>query len=274
MLETAPALIYCDAVQKVCSMKDENYILELLKICEKEQIDMLIPTIDTDLLVLSQNVEKFEQIGTKVLVSKTDKIAVCRNKNLTADFFASCGLKAPKTVNNYQDYKGTYPCFIKPKDGSSSINAFKVENESELEVYAGQIEDYIIQPFIEGTEYTVDIFCDYEGKAIFVIPRVRMAVRAGEVLKTKITMDERIIAECQKLSQCIITAFCASTGANNQGVYQTDEMSGLNWCSIPATIVEMGYMTNQEEDTRMQTADYQQQMVTGIADGIDQYFAS
>lgn len=98
---------------------------------------------------------------------------------------------------------GTYPCFIKPKDGSSSINAFKVENESELEVYAGQIEDYIIQPFIEGTEYTVDIFCDYEGKAIFVIPRVRMAVRAGEVLKTKITMDERIIAECQKL----ITAF-------------------------------------------------------------------
>lgn len=203
MLETAPALIYCDAVQKVCSMKDENYILELLKICEKEQIDMLIPTIDTDLLVLSQNVEKFEQIGTKVLVSKTDKIAVCRNKNLTADFFASCGLKAPKTVNNYQDYKGTYPCFIKPKDGSSSINAFKVENESELEVYAGQIEDYIIQPFIEGTEYTVDIFCDYEGKAIFVIPRVRMAVRAGEVLKTKITMDERIIAECQKL----LTAF-------------------------------------------------------------------
>lgn len=203
MLETAPALIYCDAVQKVCSMKDENYIQELLKICEKEQIDMLIPTIDTDLLVLSQNVEKFEQIGTKVLVSKTDKIAVCRNKNLTADFFTSCGLKAPKTVNNYQDYKGTYPCFIKPKDGSSSINAFKVENESELEVYAGQIGDYIIQPFIEGTEYTVDIFCDYEGKAVFVIPRVRMAVRAGEVLKTKITMDERIIAECQKL----LTAF-------------------------------------------------------------------
>ena len=87
-------------------------------------------------------------------------------------------------------------------------------------------------------------------------------------------LSQEIIAECQKLSQCIITAFCASTGANNQGVYQTDEMSGLNWCSIPATIVEMGYMTNQEEDTRMQTAEYQQQMVTGIADGIDQYFAS
>ena len=87
-------------------------------------------------------------------------------------------------------------------------------------------------------------------------------------------LSQELIAECQKLSQCIITTFCASTGANNQGVYQTDEMSGLNWCSIPATIVEMGYMTNPDEDTRMQTPEYQQQMVTGIADGIDQYFAS
>lgn len=87
-------------------------------------------------------------------------------------------------------------------------------------------------------------------------------------------LSQELIAECQKLSQCIITTFCASTGANNQGVYQTDEMSGLNWCSIPATIVEMGYMTNPDEDTRMQTAECQQQMVTGIADGIDQYFAS
>ena len=87
-------------------------------------------------------------------------------------------------------------------------------------------------------------------------------------------LSQELIAECQKLSQCIITTFCASTGANNQGVYQTDEMSGLNWCSIPVTIVEMGYMTNPDEDTRMQTPEYQQQMVTGIADGIDQYFAS
>lgn len=87
-------------------------------------------------------------------------------------------------------------------------------------------------------------------------------------------LSQELIAECQKLSQCIITTFCASTGANNQGVYQTDEMSGLNWCTIPATIVEMGYMTNPDEDTRMQTPEYQQQMVTGIADGIDQYFAS
>ena len=62
-----------------------------------------------------------------------------------------------------------------------------------------QIGDYIVQPFIEGTEYTVDIFCDYEGNPLFITPRIRVAVRAGEVLKTEIAMDEKIIEECRKL---------------------------------------------------------------------------
>ena len=80
--------------------------------------------------------------------------------------------------------------------------------------------------------------------------------------------------QCQKLSEIIIESFCETTGAKNQGVYQTDTMSGLNWCTIPATIVEMGYMTNPEEDTKMQTEEYQSMMVQGIANGIDRYFHS
>lgn len=86
-------------------------------------------------------------------------------------------------------------------------------------------------------------------------------------------IDSETVKECQKLSQMVIEAFCEATGAKNQGVYQTDEMSGLNWCTIPATIVELGYMTNPEEDVRMQTASYQDSVVQGIANGIDQYFA-
>lgn len=196
---TAPALAFCDYTRKVCGMRNADYIPQLLKICEEDCIDMLIPTIDTDLLVLSNNSEKFDEIGTKVLISKPDKIAICRDKNYTADFFEACGLKAPRTINDYHLYHGPYPCFIKPKDGSSSINAFKVENESELMVYAEQVGNYIIQPFIEGTEYTVDIFCDYEGNPISIVPRIRVAVRAGEVLKTEIAMDKKIIEECRKL---------------------------------------------------------------------------
>ena len=194
---TAPALAYCDYTRKVCGMNHANYINELTAICRKDNIDILIPTIDTDLLILSQNTDLFGE--TKVLISSPDKISVCRNKNLTADFFESCGCYAPKTVSDWVMYKGEYPCFIKPKDGSSSINAFKVDSSEELEVYAQQIEDYIVQPFIEGTEYTVDIFCDFDGNPIYITPRIRLQVRAGEVLKTQIDMDEKIIEECKRI---------------------------------------------------------------------------
>ena len=199
LTESAPALVFCDYGRKVCGMKDADYIPQLLKICREDRINLLIPTIDTDLLTLSQNAEQFDEIGTKVLISQSDKIAICRDKNLTSEFFEACGLNAPQTVNDYQRYSGPYPCFIKPKDGSSSINAFKVQNESELSVYARQLGDYIIQPFIDGTEYTVDIFCDYDGNPIHITPRIRLAVRSGEVLKTEISMDSQIIEESRKV---------------------------------------------------------------------------
>ena len=197
MLGTAPALSYCDYTRKVCGMKEPDYISQLVTICEQDHIDLLIPTIDTDLLVLSQNTDKF--IHTKVLISAPDKIAVCRDKNNTADFFISCGCKAPKTYHNTDDYEDYYPCFIKPKDGSSSINAFKAENKQELELYASQIGDYVIQPFVEGTEYTIDVFCDFDGNPIFITPRIRLQVRAGEVLKTQIRLDETIIEESRRI---------------------------------------------------------------------------
>lgn len=197
--ETAPALSFCDYTRKVCTMSDEQYIPQLLQICQQDRIDLLIPTIDTDLLILAKNSELFNHQGTKILISKLDKIEICRDKNCTAAFFESCGLKTPSTFSNYRKYHGSYPCFIKPKDGSSSINAFKVNGKTELEVHAKEIADYIVQPFIEGVEYTVDIFCDFEGNPIYITPRVRMAVRSGEVLKTCIDLDQTIIAECKRL---------------------------------------------------------------------------
>jgi HAD superfamily hydrolase (TIGR01549 family) len=199
MAGTAPALAYCDYVRRVVAMKDPGYIQNLLDICITDHINLLIPTIDTDLLVLSENKERFEEIGTRVMISAPEMIRICRDKNNTSQFFVDCGLHAPMPVNDWQEYKSGYPAFIKPKDGSSSINAFKVENEEELEVYAGQVEDYIVQPFISGHEYTIDIFCDWNGDPISIVPRERLQVRAGEVLKTQIYMDLLMIQEMKTL---------------------------------------------------------------------------
>ena len=199
MAGTAPALAYCDYACRVVAMKDPGYIQNLLDICITDHINLLIPTIDTDLLVLSENKERFEEIGTRVMISAPEMIRICRDKNNTSQFFVDCGLHASMPVNDWLEYKSSYPAFIKPKDGSSSINAFKVENEEELEVYAGQVEDYIVQPFISGHEYTIDIFCDWNGDPISIVPRERLQVRAGEVLKTQIYMDLVMIQEMKTL---------------------------------------------------------------------------
>lgn len=206
MTGTAPALAYCDFVKKVVAMKDPGYIDDLLRICKEDSIDLIIPTIDTDLMILSDNKERFEKIGTRVMVSAPDKIRICRDKKNTFSFFKKCGLKAPEHVMDWKEYNGGYPAFIKPKDGSSSINAFKIENVKELEVYANHVDDYIVQPFIEGREYTIDIFCDWEGKPLSIVPRERVQVRAGEVLKTRIDMDQTMIDEavtmCREFKPC------------------------------------------------------------------------
>ena len=197
MTGTAPALAYCDFTRKICGMREDNYINELVDICERDKIDILIPTIDTDLLVLSESVKSFK--NTKILISSPDKIKICRDKNETAIFFEQCGCHAPKTVNDWKLYTDTYPCFIKPKDGSSSVNAFKVENAEELKMYAQQVKDYIVQPFIDGVEYSVDALCDFCGNPIYITPRIRLQVRSGEVLKTEISMDAQIIAETKQI---------------------------------------------------------------------------
>lgn len=197
--DTAPALLFCDKRVAVGKISDENYIGALLQLCIDNQIDVVIPTIDTNLLVLSKNKEKFLENGIRLLISSEEMVLKCRDKNDTSAFFVECGLKAPLPVNDVSKYDSGFPAFIKPKDGSSSIDAYKVDDQKELLMYASQVQDYIVQPFVSGQEYTVDIFADFEGNPIYIVPRIRLAVRAGEVLKTKIVLDEKIIEECKVL---------------------------------------------------------------------------
>ncbi|KAI4447972.1 N-acetylmuramoyl-L-alanine amidase LytC [Eubacterium plexicaudatum ASF492] len=83
----------------------------------------------------------------------------------------------------------------------------------------------------------------------------------------------QLYRQSRKLSEDILDCAAAATGAEKEYVWETDSMSGINWCQVPVTIFEMGYMSNPQEDERLSQSDYQDRIADGIADGIDRFLA-
>lgn len=199
--ETAPTAYVSDKHYIMPRIMEENYVKELIKVCQKEGIHLLIPLIDTELNLLAENKRYFEEIGVKVLVSGKELNEIASNKINTYHFFTSKNIPTPKVYcdEEVKNNKYSFPVLIKPFDGSSSKGVTKVTNEKEFNFFKDYISNAMIQEYVSGDEYTVDIMVDFEGNIKTIVPRLRIETRAGEVSKGITKKDYDIIKAVEKV---------------------------------------------------------------------------
>lgn len=197
--ELAPAKHFVDSFYKVPKWDDKEYVNTLLNICKKENVDMLIPLYEKEFILLCENREKFNKIGTILILSDKKLIEIFNDKWESYRFFIENGIDTPMTYKKQGVKDFNFPLIIKPINGAGSQNVFKVDNKKELSFFIDYIENPIIQEYIKGTEYTIDVLCDLKGNVISIVPRERIEVRAGEVSKGRTVKNKDIIEKTLKL---------------------------------------------------------------------------
>lgn len=190
--ELSAACNVSDGYFTVPRVTDEAYIKRLLTICAENDIRMIIPTIDTELKVLSENIETFRNQGIHCIVSSPEFIIACRDKRIINEFFAKHNIEVPAEVNKD---KPTYPLFIKPYDGSLSADTFLIMNPNELTEYHLTNPRMMFMEYLDKEhydEFTVDMYYGKDHKVKCIIPRKRIHIRAGEINKG-VTCRNRIV---------------------------------------------------------------------------------
>jgi len=160
----------------------EEYITEILHICIEHGIGLVVPTIDTELCILSTSYYRFKEKGIELVISSTDLVEACRDKRLSKVIFNTIGLRYPD-IYNHKEIK--VPCFCKPYFGSSSIGAFPIHNPEQLtdKIAADPANMFMELIGSDYVEYTVDAYFDKGGALKGCVPRERLEVRSGEVSK-------------------------------------------------------------------------------------------
>ncbi|MBP1995572.1 ATP-grasp domain-containing protein [Paenibacillus eucommiae] len=222
MKNNAPAACVGDIHELLPHATDPFYISRLLEICSQHDIKLLIPLIDTELQVLAEHRLEFEGVGTCVLVSSPEVTRICYDKRKTSAFFKSIQVNTPQTLNGEQILSNPHTCYplmLKPANGSGSVGATKINNAEELAFFLKYIPNSIVQDYIVGQEYTIDVLMDFQGKAHAAVPRLRLETRAGEVCKGMTVKDSTLMTTAKKVAEALpgaigcITLQCFVTSA-------------------------------------------------------------
>ena len=190
--ELSAACHVADEYFKVPRLDDPGYIDELIKKCLAFKIGLIIPTIDTELLLLATNKNRLENNGIKTVISSEDFIKKCRNKRVIHDFFKSRDINI---AVEYSKKEYQLPLFIKPEDGSRSIDTHTILKQEELTDYHFSNDKLMFLEYLnheEYDEYTCDLYYDKTHVLKCVVPRKRLEIRDGEVYKALAIKNELV----------------------------------------------------------------------------------
>lgn len=191
----APTLYLAHRGIRLPAISSSGYIDSLLRTVENESVRLIVPTIDTELLPLARNAERFKEFGCTALVSSPEFVEMTADKWHTTRFFAANGIAVPASwlPDDCEESKLPDELFLKPRDGSASKNAFAVGRDSLSRMLPG-VPNPIIQERIVGSEITVDALLDLDGTPIHFVPRRRLRTLGGESIQG-VTIDDSALRD-------------------------------------------------------------------------------
>jgi carbamoyl-phosphate synthase large subunit len=177
----SPALYFGHKHHLVPLTTDRRYIPIIEGICDAESVNLVIPTIDDELPIFGRALPRFRRAGIQVAVSSELTSNICNDKYETYLFCRRNGIRIPATrLGGDFDFGSLqFPVYVKPRYGRGSVNVFAVQNEAQLRLFLSYVPDAIVQDHLPGTEFTVDVLADFNGRILSIVPRERLVIRAG-----------------------------------------------------------------------------------------------
>ena len=200
--ENAAALQCCDKKYIVKPITSPSYVRQITDIVKREKVQLLIPTIDLDLPAWAKHREHLAKLGCLALISSPTVVEICQDKRKTFRFLRDHGFETPETISIRKALslqRPRFPYFLKPWDGHASRGNVVVKNRAELQFYAHRIPNCLVQEYIEGQEYTIDVLVDFDRQVRCIVPRSRIETRSGEVSKSMTVKHPEIIAQSKRL---------------------------------------------------------------------------
>ena len=200
--EMAPAGVFSEECISVPKCSEPSFIDSIIKICIQKNIGVIIPTIDPELQVFSENRPRFNEIGVKIMLSDNNIVKVCRDKRKTALFFNELGIAVPRILDKYHP---RFPMFAKPYDGSLSTNIHYIKNADALTKEILDDPKLLFMEYIDKNEYkefTVDMYYGLDHHVKSIVPRERVEIRAGEINKG-ITRKNYIVDFLKERMECL-----------------------------------------------------------------------